>query len=358
MTFVGESGKDNSSNNFEQQIAGLKAQNEQRRLDLARQKIPEIEADIATVDQRFEKYDRERGGEYLERKWNKKLGWAFKPQGMFYVDGENNNSYDVTVEIPPKYDEERTENYRGYKARLKQLYEHNQVEGNKILLQALQGAIQRYQALVRKVKLNDRTHFHLEIISQTQSFNSPMMGGDLVTMSFDDHRELIEAWLSKNYQKFLEISARLQSQYFHEFTHHLSDEDDLDNGTHEELTMLTEFLYDPLFNVERNNEVFGKLGKYIFDEHLSDQDLSGNAYFTEYRDVTSKILLYELVKRDLIKPPFSPERIRMILINMGEFYGAVSEEERNKIIEKYVPMKRDALYELAGKISTDLGLPY
>lgn len=222
------------------------------------------------------------------------------------------------------------------------------------VIQHLSRSVQKYRNLLAAHKLEDKARFKLKIV-MGENLATSSLGGDTIEVGATLIHDLLAAVMEENSFAYQSARASLESQYFHEFVHHLNDEDKLNNETIEEVTMLAEFLYDPLNNTKRNQEIFRQYGEDIHDEKRVRKERKWlEAYHTPYKKIVSRILLYELVLKGKIKSPIPIESQKIILANIDEYYAPISEEERDAILEKYLPIKKDDLYILGEQINKKL----
>lgn len=179
-----------------------------------------------------------------------------------------------------------------------------------------------------------------------------MFGGDRVEIGGHFIHEIARCLVENDNNGLNDVQAGIESQFFHEQLHHIQREDDLNLQTSEELTLLGEFLYNPRSNKIRNKSVFQKMGDNILS------GINGDNYDIAYGNVTSRILLYELVKREIIKPPTTKEQAASVFSNLSLYYGKFSQKERDAILMKYLRMKTPEHYKLCEQYKKELNLPY
>ena len=138
--------------------------------------------------------------------------------------------------------------------------------------------------------------------------------------------------------------ASIEAQFFHELLHQLSNEDNLDTHTIEEMTLLGEFLYDPANNKERN-AVFAQMNDFILDEEgTKTAGKWSESYDRPWQKVGVVILLSELIDQGLI-PEVNSNNLQRILHELPEHYAQISEEQRMAILKKYVVLNKTDLYD-------------
>lgn len=141
-----------------------------------------------------------------------------------------------------------------------------------VVTHAFQIVIEKYWALKAdltdycKEKGDSKIGFPFRITKQ-HNFSVTSLGGGGETVSFgrDYIYSIVRALLSGDEELFKQAMACLESQFFHELLHQLSNEDNLDNKTTEEMTLLGEFLYDPENNQQRN-AIFAQMSNFALNE--------------------------------------------------------------------------------------------
>lgn len=220
------------------------------------------------------------------------------------------------------------------------------------IAQLLYRPAEKYNRLLQRNGIKIQEHHRLRITGQR---NLSTAGVWMVDVGMVHIHDILTAVLEKNYEKYQSARASLESQYFHELIHTFNDKDEVENGTVEELTLLAEFLYDPLNNAERNEHVFSIFGRVIYEEaETRARGKWHEEYDTPYQKVTSRILLWELALRGKIQPPLSPSMQKKILMNLDAYYGQIPENERDDILHKYARMKRSELYEIGAELDSKL----
>lgn len=275
------------------------------------------------------------------------LPYYVQPKDYFYHNPESKINFDIEIQDKALLDSPI----------LIEFFEVYKIDPIKIFLDTLTISKKRYNTICEKLNIEVPEEELLRIkLSSQKAFTTPIGGADQIGMGIQHIEILLKAILEKDEEKISDTKALIESQYFHEFIHQICDEDFLDNDTIEELTLLGEFLYNPKDNKMRNHEVFNALSEQIFNEENLKENNKWGVYHKAYKTVTSKILLNELMERGYITPPISEQTIQSILSNIDKPFSEMTENERDEILIKYLPMKKDELIKLGISVSEKFGL--
>lgn len=188
-------------------------------------------------------------------------------------------------------------------------------------------------------------------ITPQHNFSASFFGGDQVKFGEKYLYEIAKSVLSKDEASLKRILISVESQFFHELLHHLTDEDYLDTGGREEMPLLGEFLYNPGENSERN-EVFRGNNKAILNEE--DAKASGKwfeIYDRPWQKIDVVILLHELIELGVISS--EEKNWEKILQELPQYYSQVPEEQRMAILKKYVVLPKADLYKTCDQIARE-----
>lgn len=294
---------------------------------------------------KFRKLSQAEARAYLVSKYQE-VPWFLVPGANFFLSENDSTAFDIKI-VGNGLDPEIARKFQEKTGR----------SGIEVLVPILQRAASKYRALKSNFGFEYEGFLKLEI-NEGKNFSSSAAGGDLIYMGGIYLDQLLRSILDEDYKAFKAAEKTIEAQYFHEFIH-LANNNEFENDTIEELTLLAELLYDPLFNIDGNDLFNRYFGTRILDEeNLRGQDKWSEAYDTAYKQVTSKILLYELYLRGKIKLPLSFEDQKLILTNISEYYCEISEEERDEILRKYLPKSKGDLYDLGKRITEEIGLSY
>lgn len=309
--------------------------------------IQNIES-IESIESSFKILTREEAIEKIKELYTiDNLPFYLQPKDYFYHNPKSKMNFDIEIQDKTLLDNPI----------LIEFFEIYQINPINILLESISVSKERYNSICAKlnIKLPDEELLRIKIVSQ-KNFSTSMFGGDAVEIGIIYIEKLIQAILEKNEEIILDTKTQIESQYFHELIHHICDEEFLDNDTIEELTLLGEFLYNPKHNKTRNYELFNAFSEQLFNEQNLKKNKKWSIYHEAYKTVTSKILLKELMERGLITPPITDKVAQSILSNIDEAFSELSDEDRDDILIKYLPMKKDELLKFGISVSEILGI--
>ena len=236
----------------------------------------------------------------------------------------------------------------------KEFYEKTNIKLTEVLIPILSRVIEKYRSMVSKLDPDNTSVYHFRI-NDAVNFSSSFAGGN-ITMGAVFIDSLARSILNNDYNGFKVAEKAIESQLFHEFIHGFNAAND--KQTREALTMLGEFLYDPLSN-DHSNKIFEKdLADGIINEEGLNAEGKLTIYDKDYKKVTSKILFHELFLRGLIDSPISKDNEHLTLRHMSEFYAQIPEQERFAIINKYLRYEVDELEQFGDSVTRELGLSY
>ena len=162
--------------------------------------------------------------------------------------------------------------------------------------------------------------------------------------------------------RFHPFCIRTQSEYFHELIHNQR-EDHIVNGKPlsdltETLSQLGEFLYDPENNPTRN-EVFGMLAEEISGHLKEGKSLGSYANYAIAWMDDAKILIWEAKQLDpSIEIPSSLDGQMEMLKRLPEMFFRTTQEQRDAIMAKYLPMPVKKIQKAADSCAGELGLKF
>lgn len=215
----------------------------------------------------------------------------------------------------------------------------NNLEKVQVVAQRLAIAEKRRRSIFQKPEdTRGSPFFLLEEISRFAEGRPTTLGIDLVNRLWES---------TESEEKFRLVSTELESQWFHEQVHGYTGSGD------ENATQLAEFLYDPAHNPR--NDIFNRLSKQ-FGGYVKGAEIEDEARYVGAWLNVAKILLFEYKAREpsFTIPGTQSEQLELFL-QLPTLYAQISEDERNKIIRKYVTpdLQQKHIYEEYKRIAAD-----
>lgn len=208
--------------------------------------------------------------------------------------------------------------------------------------------------VVNKLPLTEESKKHYpsnwRVIQRGQQ-NFTTIGGE-IGLGTPHLSQLADALKSKDQAKLTRAEISIESQTLHEVIHGLSEE--LGTDTLEEMTQLGEFLYDPANNPERM-AVFSYFHKKMLSENPHHPGIE--AYLDSWKNVGSVILVHELIQAGKIQSDELKD-LPSLFLRLPNLYGTFSMEERMNILNKYLTIPVNELYDFCKKIADVHQLTY
>ncbi len=192
--------------------------------------------------------------------------------------------------------------------------------------------------------------FRIHLIPEVGWFGS--ITDDEVTVGINHVRDLAEVYTIGSYQI---VSVQMQSRFFHEVIHCFRKE------IRESVSMLGEFLYDPIGN-EDYNATLERVSERMFSlvrkgESIKEPSFS-YCHELGWRK-TSKILLWEYGQIDsnfsIPKSLYGQERRVSRCLSL---YKYVPKEQRDAILREYIPKSEEDIDNVCKRYTEELNLKF
>lgn len=231
-------------------------------------------------------------------------------------------------------------------------------EALKAFIFQLDAAVTRLSGILSPSAYNKGDLYPIELTHQT-NMSVPGLGGDQVSASISYVNTLAESFERGDYAQ---VSAAIQSQYFHEQVHDLRRE--ILDDSRELLPLMGEFLYDSANN-EYRSDVFRKMGEEARRALLESGEMESRkllfgmpSYESEWV-ILSRILIWEYSRIDPgFSVPKTLEEQLAAVVGLPELYKNIPQESRDAILKKYITMPCEEIERLSAEYGKELGFGY